>query len=283
LKVYSGNSSVESILAEKLLPLIHASDNNYKKWFFIRYGDPSWHLRLRFNGLPSDLCGQLLPKINQILEPMVESGEIHKIELSTYEREVERYGGPDSMELVESLFMEDSELIASSIPYIQEHGEDLRWRITLLVTDKLLDLFKYSESDKLELISNLRTGFGHEFNDSSILRKQLGNRYREIESTLKDDFVKFTDKSSSELTDAQKIIFNLVEHWLHQVTGFVDSLTCIYDLKGGLNCSKDSLLSSLLHMHNNRMFKAYGREQELVMHDFLRRVYFSGDKSRNSS
>ena len=52
-------------------------------------------------------------------------------------------------------------------------------------------------------------------------------------------------------------------------------------------CSKSSiyndlavtLLGSLLHMHNNRMFKAYGREQEFVMHDFLRRVYFSKGKN----
>lgn len=281
LKIYSGNSTVESILAEKLLPLINSSTSNYKKWFFIRYGDPSWHLRLRFNGQPSELYGQLLPKLNQLLEPMVESGEIHKIELSTYEREVERYGGPESMQLVESIFMVDSRLIAKSMQLIQEHGEDLRWRITLLVTDKILDLFKYTDSEKLALISHLRTGFGLEFNESSMLRKQLGNRYREMEVIIKDDIKKITKQSSAELTSSQKVIFPLINEWQQEVSCFVDSLNAMYSSEVGLNCSKDSLLSSLLHMHNNRMFKAYGREQEFVMHDFLRRVYFSNGKNRH--
>ena len=54
-------------------------------------------------------------------------------------------------------------------------------------------------------------------------------------------------------------------------------------LEGGkLNCSRDSLMGSLLHMHNNRMFKAYGREQELVIHDLMRRKYFSADKGQSN-
>ena len=47
-----------------------------------------------------------------------------------------------------------------------------------------------------------------------------------------------------------------------------------------LNCSINTLLNSILHMHNNRMFKAYGREHEFVMYDFLRRVYFSNKINR---
>jgi hypothetical protein len=51
----------------------------------------------------------------------------------------------------------------------------------------------------------------------------------------------------------------------------------MYQNENKITCSRDILLSSLLHMHNNRMFKAYGREQELVMYDFLRRLYFSNN------
>ena len=39
--------------------------------------------------------------------------------------------------------------------------------------------------------------------------------------------------------------------------------------------SRDSLLGSLLHMFTNRLFKAYGREQEFVVYDMLRRIYLS--------
>ncbi|TMO89756.1 thiopeptide-type bacteriocin biosynthesis protein, partial [Pseudoalteromonas ruthenica] len=87
LKIYSGNSLVEQLLTEELLPMIEQSGDLYDKWFFIRYGDPDWHLRLRFHGDPGLLCGQLLPKLNALLDPKVESGELHKVELMTYERE----------------------------------------------------------------------------------------------------------------------------------------------------------------------------------------------------
>ena len=280
LKIYSGNSSVDSILAEELLPLIESSEAFYNKWFFIRYGDPDWHLRLRFQGEPSVLYGQLLPQLNKLLEPKIENGEIHKIELFTYEREVERYGGPESMNIVESLFSADSTLIAKVSQQVSEFGEDIRWRVALLMTDILLDLFDYKDKEKLNLISQLRSGFGSEFNETSVLRKQLGNRYREVESVLKSDFIQLYSKNENEQTESQKIIFALIAMWREQAEPYVQAICKMYQDGNNVNCSKDTLLSSLLHMHNNRMFKAYGRELELVMHDFLRRVYFSKGKAK---
>jgi thiopeptide-type bacteriocin biosynthesis protein len=280
LKIYSGNSIVEQLLTEKLLPFIAEQRGDFEKWFFIRYGDPDWHLRLRFYGEPNKLCGQLLPKLNQLLDPMIESGELHKVELMTYEREVERYGGPESMALIESLFMLDSELIARTCGLIDEYGEDIRWRVALQCTNKLLTLFNYNESAKFNLISSLRVGFGNEFNETSHLRKQLGNRYRDYQTQLEDDFVKLADLTQLPDDEAQNAIAQLLNLWQQQAQPVVAQLNEMLE-EDKLNCSRDSLLSSLLHMHNNRMFKAYGREQELVIHDLMRRKYFSADKGQS--
>jgi thiopeptide-type bacteriocin biosynthesis protein len=211
---------------------------------------------------------------------MVESGEIHKIELFTYDREIERYGGSDSMELIESLFMVDSQLILRMSKLLLDYGDEIRWRLTLLVTDNLLNLFQYSNSEKLTLITSLRAAFGNEFNESGILRKQLGSRYREIESILTDDFSKFQIGTDKGLSDSQIAIFSLVQIFLQDARPYVEKINSMFASENGLNASRDSLLSSILHMHNNRMFKAYGREQELVMHDFLRRFYFSKEKTQ---
>lgn len=280
LKIYSGNSIVEQLLIEKLLPFIAEQQGDFEKWFFIRYGDPDWHLRLRFYGEPSKLCGQLLPKLNQLLDPMVESGELHKVELMTYEREVERYGGPESMALIESLFMLDSELIARTCGLIDEYGEDIRWRVALQCTDKLLNLFNYNDEGKFNLISGLRAGFGNEFNETSHLRKQLGNRYRDYQTQLEGDFEKLADLTQLPDDEAQNAIAQLLNLWQQQAQPVVAQLNEMLE-EDKLNCSRDSLLSSLLHMHNNRMFKAYGREQELVIHDLMRRKYFSANKGQS--
>ena len=279
LKIYSGNSLVEQLLSEQLLPMIEQQSHLYDKWFFIRYSDPDWHLRLRFFGEPQVLCGQLLPLLNQMLDPMIESGELHKVELMTYEREVERYGGPESMALVESLFMFDSAFIAKVCALIEECGESLRWRAALLYTDSLLTLFNYSSEQKLSLISGLREGFGKEFGDSSALRKQLGNRFREYETTLEDDFSHAHSSALQPKDESQEALLTLLAQWQKQAHPVVAQLNHLME-NDALNCSRDALLGSLLHMHNNRMFKAYGREQELVIHDLLRRKYFSANRQQ---
>lgn len=278
LKIYSGNSCVDNILSEHLLPLIESNKTLYEKWFFIRYGDPDWHLRLRFNGDPKSLFSELLPLLMQNLDTMVESGAVHKVEVFTYEREVERYGGAESMDAVEGLFCADSNLVAKAVQLESLEDEDIRWRVALLATDKLLTMFRFSEQDKLKLLSSLRDGFGREFNETSMLRKQLGNRFREVESTLKSDFTSYLEKENEELTELQKSIFTLIDSWSVEAEPYINEILAKYDSKQALSCPKDDLLGSIIHMHNNRMFKAYGRQLELVMHDFLRRLYFSKSK-----
>ncbi|KZN63262.1 lantibiotic dehydratase [Pseudoalteromonas luteoviolacea CPMOR-1] len=277
LKIYSGNSLVEQLLTEELLPLIEQNGELYDKWFFIRYGDPDWHIRLRFYGDPQQLCGQLLPRLNALLDPKIESGELHKVELMTYEREVERYGGPESMSLVESLFMFDSRLIAQTCGLIDEYGEDVRWRVAVACTHRLLNLFEYTDEARFALVSQLREGFGREFNETSVLRKQLGNRYREYQEKLDDDLAKLVPEQAEHCDEVQTAILTILEQWQHNAAPVVEKLNQQIAAQQ-LNCTKNSLLGSLLHMHNNRMFKAYGREQELVIHDLMRRKYFSADK-----
>ena len=77
-------------------------------WFFIRYADPTWHLRLRFRGDPVRLHGEVLPLLQEAVAPLLESGRVRRLALDTYERELERYGGPIGMPLCEALFQADS-------------------------------------------------------------------------------------------------------------------------------------------------------------------------------
>ena len=184
------------------------------------------------------------------------------------------------MALTESLFMLDSELIARTCGLIDEYGEDIRWRVALQCTDKLLNLFNYNDEDKFNLISGLRAGFGNEFNETSHLRKQLGNRYRDYQTQLEGDFEKLADLTQLPDDEAQNAIAQLLNLWQQQAQPVIAQLNEMLE-EDKLNCSRDSLLSSLLHMHNNRMFKAYGREQELVIHDLMRRKYFSANKGQS--
>lgn len=271
LKLYSGNTAVESLLLEQISPLLEECSSLYEKWFFIRYADPQWHLRVRFNGKPSQLYSELLPRLNKLFEPMLASGELHKVEFFTYEREIERYGGPELIELMEDLFAAESFLITVALKELSNFADDIRWRLAALITDQLLSLLHFSNEEKLLLISYLRDGFGLEFNETGELRKMIGLKYQTRKKVMIDDLEKLTATDPQNCDEAQQIIFPLINEWKKTIQPVTTKINNILLDKGTI--SKNDLLGSILHMTNNRVFKAYGREHELAMHDFMRRYY----------
>lgn len=273
LKVYAAQSTAELVLSETITPLLQQCQQQglFRKWFFIRYSDPDWHLRIRLCGEPSLLYGQVLPLIQKHLASWLESCRVHKIELFTYQREIERYGGDAAMDLAEKVFQADSYFVLQILSLLRQHGESVRWRMALLGVDTMLTAFGYDLARKLELISGLRQGFGQEFQENAQLRTQLGKKYRNYQVQLRQDFQALESATSEPPLQQMSVIR---QQFLQQLQPIVAEILCLQQ-KEQLSCSLDILLHSLLHMFNNRIFKAYGREQELVVYDFLRRHYLS--------
>ncbi|MEE2025516.1 lantibiotic dehydratase [Alkalimonas mucilaginosa] len=273
LKIYAAQSTAELVLSDILAPFLKQCQQQglFTQWFFIRYGDPDWHLRVRLRGEPAMLYGQVLPLLQQRLAPWLESGRLHKTELFTYQREVERYGGDAAMVWVERLFQVDSSLVLDTLALIREYGESVRWRMALQGVDALLTAFGYQAGQKLALISELRQGFGQEFQEHAQLRTQLGKKYREYSSQIEQDFRALATGSNEQ--PLQQML-QLRQQLLQQL-GPITAELLVLQQQAQLSCSLDSLMHSLLHMFNNRIFKAYGREQEFVVYDFLRRLYLA--------
>ena len=109
------------------------------RWFFIRYGDPEWHLRVRFHGDPARLQPEVLPRLHAALDPLLADGRIWRVQLDTYEREIERYGGPEGIALAERLFQADSDAVLDILEMLEgDEGADVRWRLALRGIDMLL-------------------------------------------------------------------------------------------------------------------------------------------------
>lgn len=85
------------------------------RWFFIRYADPERHLRVRFHGRPVDLLGEVLPALRDAAAPALADGQLYRISLDTYEREVERYGGLEGVDLMELLAEADSDAVIAML------------------------------------------------------------------------------------------------------------------------------------------------------------------------
>src|SRR5204862_6197810 len=135
-KLFTGSATADHILTGAIAPIAR----DLPVWFFLRYSDPHWHVRFRVRGEPAGLYGELMPGLAAATRAMLDDGRMWRLQLDTYEREIERYGGPVGIELAERLFCADSACTVDILGMLDgDAGNDARWRLALRGTDQLLD------------------------------------------------------------------------------------------------------------------------------------------------
>ncbi len=157
-KLYTGHKTSDLVLTEIIKPIAQQLTNEkvIDKWFFIRYADPKHHVRLRFHCLDKSSIGRIISVLHEPLEHFMEEDLIWKIQLDTYQRELERYG-TETMEFSETIFYHDSDSIVDFLDLIEgKEGEQLRWLFGLRSINHLLDCFDYSLEEKLVLMDSLK-------------------------------------------------------------------------------------------------------------------------------
>jgi len=269
-KIYSGFKTMDLLLRDIIQPLVQEwkGSGAIEKWFFIRYNDPDSHIRLRLlRGTDQEGWYRIAEKLNAELEPLIESGQVFKCMMDTYQRELERYGTL-TMEDSESLFYYDSEAVINMLDHLQgQRGEQLRWQMALYNVDQLLDNFQYDLMQKRDFMKQLRNNFFREFagrsRESAIRCDQsLSNKYRNNKSLIQEVFV-----------PARRTTQVLAAMESYNVRGDMHAAT-IKHIKGKVQ-QLDGLLNSYIHMTMNRTFLARHRVHELVVYDTLYRYYDS--------
>ncbi|MGH2665125.1 thiopeptide-type bacteriocin biosynthesis protein [Flavobacterium sp.] len=261
-KVYTGVQIADTILIEKLYPIIEElkSKDIIEKWFFIRYKDTDEHLRLRFYSSKNENILQIISKLSPILDELMRQDIIWKVQLDTYQREIERYG-EKTMEASESLFCYDSEMILNYIllkPYFIK--DDTQLLFSFLSIDSFLNSFSLTIEEKLELLNNLQLSFKKEFNADKFLKKGFDKHYR----TLSDEIHSFLNyKMKDDFSELYEII-SMKEKSASEI---------IPEIKSELEISLHSFLSSHIHMMINRQFTSKQRQYECVIYDHLYRHY----------
>ncbi len=266
-KVYTGPNTADFILGNIVKPI---TDNLLKKgwidkWFFIRYADPKEHLRIRFHLTHLDYLGKIVLLITPHLKDLIHKDLIWKIQTDTYHREIERYGANTIVE-AESLFFYDSIMISTLISMIEgDEGEEIRWLFGLKAIDNLLDSFRYTETQKIELLHNLKVNFRSEFHESKTLNNQIKDKYRDKRKEIEG----FMTVEASNMTDYQPL-FDILNEKCTGISSVVESIFS-KEHKKDLN----DLLASYIHMLMNRLFKSKNRIHEMICYDFLHRYYMS--------
>jgi thiopeptide-type bacteriocin biosynthesis protein len=268
VKLYAGAATVDRLLRELVAPLVREgkASGAIEDWFFIRYADPDWHLRLRIRGETARLRDEIEPALWPRVRELIASGVLWKAQLDTYHREVERYGGPIGMRLCEQIFAADSDAVLAILEALEDGaGGDARWQLALRGIDALLDDVGLDLDGKLELLRELRAGFGREFAVDASFEKQLGDRFRKQRSALEvllhagEDHPLWPGLAALARRSARLAPIGVE---LRKA-----------DADGRLRTPLPALAGSLVHMHANRMLRAAARANELVLYDFLTRLY----------
>ncbi|ADP78958.1 lantibiotic dehydratase [Pseudofrankia inefficax] len=99
----------------------------FDRWFWLRYRSPAIgpHLRVRFHGAPAILGGQLLPAVSEWGARLVADALARGFSVEPYDQEIERYGGPSTIEAAEEVFAVDSDLVLAALAATDEPDQRL--------------------------------------------------------------------------------------------------------------------------------------------------------------
>jgi thiopeptide-type bacteriocin biosynthesis protein len=271
-KLYTGTGTADQLLNHVVGPLVRSwlASGAADGWFFIRYADPDWHLRLRLHGEPGRLHGEVLPGLEAAAAPLLETGQLWRIQVDTYEREVERYGGDRGIELAEQLFAADSEAVLTILGSLSgDAGLDLRWRLAMAGIDLLFEDLGLTLEEKRAVARRARENFGREFGVDGSFRGQVGQRYwaeRVRLEALLDPGQAPSAPLAAGLEALRRRSLQLVP-----VTAELRQLS-----QGGrLSATLADIARSVAHMHVNRLLRSAHRAQELVLYELLDRAYSS--------
>jgi len=266
-KLYTGPKTSETILSEVIKPTCEKllKKNLVDKWFFIRYNDPEYHLRVRFHCTKLEHIATVIHELRPQLKWFFQNDLIHKIQLATYERELERYGF-ETIESFEELFFLDSLIIVDYLATsVNEDLGDDRWLFGCMGIDCILNLFTFDLKDKLILIEELKIDFGKEFGLNRALKKQLNEKFMKNHELIHETL--FNLKKNSQENPNIK---NILESYI---------LSAKKNIKYIMLNTHDNFLNdrikSYLHMFLNRLFRSKNRLQEFVLYYMLHKYYLS--------
>lgn len=246
-KLYCNPSVGNDILLDKIYPLLcnWELDNLISRWFFIRYADPLPHIRVRFELTSLDNLGETILLFKQAIEPYIKNGFIHKYQIDTYVREIERYG-IDTIDQCETFFYKDSLHVAqfikdnsfSEITYILD---SINWMYSLFSKIGL------SDSDIKSLATNMSSAYSKEMNITTRQKVYIDSLFR----IHKNNILKIVKTNNSAINDWGNL------KWINQMN------------------TANPIITSLIHMHVNRLFSNNQRMYEYIIYYLFMKAFNS--------
>lgn len=242
-EIYCHPYRSNSILLAQIQKFLKQHQSLLKLWFFIRYNDPAYHIRLRLNVKKIDSIAILLQSFKNLIEPMLLSEMVKDVELKTYYRETKRYGAT-RIELVEQFFHLDSKLIFVLLRKAKTPTQLYLYGLETM--QFFCDGYTNNIDQQIEFVKKVANNFAEEMKmDIEVFKKVNVNfsNFKREHDTSKHLTMPFV---------------NSRQKMLHQILN---------------NCTnvgeQEKMLADLIHMHINRLFDSEQRKHETILYHYL--------------
>ncbi|MEU3916955.1 lantibiotic dehydratase [Streptomyces sp. NPDC029004] len=256
LKLYCAVGGHDDVVAGPLRELAERlrSEGAVDRWFFLRYADPMPHLRIRFRAARQELSAAVLAACLDWANGLIAAGLASDVAVVGYEREVERYGGPEVIEAMERVFQANSEVCAELVAARRHGGVEIDSEVLCV-----LGMHALYRDWGLDPMGLLPPPSARRIPEAS--RKH----FRRVQRQLCDLLVPWDahpeQKARTHIDQLEGILSNQ-QGALAEVGDHVRALASDDRLVG----DEQQMLASLAHMHANR-FLGLGQDRERLCHD----------------
>ena len=210
-------------------------DGSINKYFFLRYGDPEFHVRLRLQ--VNEVNDFVIHKyLKGFFEELKSKGLLNLIQNENYFRELERYGGVEIIEDAESYFYADSEYVGALIQYMREGKIDYeKTEIAIMSIISIMEQFNISFEDQENLFS-------------SIIGR---NDNRDLYKKNRKEYIRYSNWQAVCNGEIGSEIYDLILKKQEKTINYTRAINKQDEL-GLLSNSKVDIVLSCIHMFCNR-------------------------------
>lgn len=243
-ELYCHSIRANELLLQCIQPFVEANKNVITKWFFIRYNDPSYHIRFRLELKLAHSSCIINSAFNNAIDEWIKSKKVSEVKIKPYHREIERYGSARIQE-IEEYFYQDSEFVLRCLRK-EDNSYDL-YLMTMQFIECTLAYAGYNIEQQFFFSKKMADMFAQEHGIEKDGFKIINSDYNKNLRARKDD--------SASSIDTQEM------HLLILKAGEL--------IRACDKNKRDGLAADLFHMHVNRLFNAESRMHELIVYQFL--------------
>ena len=235
IELLMNQSASDRFISQELKAFLKSAGDWIQLWFFVRYNDPSPHIRLRIRKRYDS--PDVLKDIGEYFAPLRVSGIVSGITIREYDREIQRYG-PKAMSHVEKFFHLDS------VNALREINRPTKERYARMV-NLIWDLTQYILPDIIEREKFYRAMAGY-FAKEMDLQSESWKKVNLFSSDFSMEGVRSANKA------------------------MVGKLRTI--MRHTPEMDRRKMLSDLFHMAINRRFSGEQRVHEGIIYQIVHRL-----------